>query len=70
MDQKMKIALINEQKRIRETKYRKNLDAVFFSLEKLNQEAGKKGVFIGIENRHHFNEIPNFSEIGTILREF
>ena len=70
MDQKMKLAMISEQKRIRETKYRKNLDAVLFSLEKLNQEAEKKGVFIGIENRYHFHEIPNFSEIGTILREF
>ena len=70
MDQKMGLTLINEQRRIRESKYHKNLDAVLFSLEKLNQEAEKKGVFLGIENRYHFHEIPNFSEIGTILREF
>jgi sugar phosphate isomerase/epimerase len=70
MAQKMGLALINGQKRIRKTKYRKNLDAVLFSLDKLNQEAEKKGVFLGIENRYHFHEIPNFSEIGTILKEF
>ena len=62
--------LINEQRHIRATRHKKNLDAVLFSLEKLNREAEQKGVLLGIENRYNFHEIPNFEEIGTILREF
>jgi len=64
------IALLDEQKKIRETKYNKYLDGVLFSLDKLNREAEKKGVFLGIENRYHLHEIPSFDEVGTILREF
>jgi len=63
-------AFLDEQKTLRETKRGKNLDAVLFSLERLNREAVRLGVFLGIENRYHFHEIPNFDEIGTILREF
>ena len=63
-------AFLDEQKSLRETKRGKNLDAVLFSLERLNREAVRLGVYLGIENRYHFHEIPNFEEIGTILREF
>jgi len=63
-------AFLDEQKTLRETKRGKNLDAVLFSLERLNREAVRLGVYLGIENRYHFHEIPNFDEIGTILREF
>ena len=70
MDQSEGLAFISEQRRIRENAHRKNLDAVLFSLEKLNREAEQKGVSLGIENRYHFHEIPDFEEIGTILREF
>ena len=63
-------ALLDKQREVRQSKRRKNLDAVLFSLEKLNQEAERQGVFIGIENRYHFHEIPNYEEIGIILREF
>lgn len=70
MDQSEDLALINEQRRIRENAHGKNLDAVLFSLEKLNREAEQRGVSLGIENRYHFHEIPDFEEIGTILREF
>jgi sugar phosphate isomerase/epimerase len=64
------LALLNEKRHIREAKSRRNLDAVLFSLEKLNREAEQKGVFIAIENRYHFHEIPDFHEIGIILRKF
>jgi sugar phosphate isomerase/epimerase len=63
-------AFLKEQTQIRQAKRQKNLDAVLFSLEKLNREAEHKGVLLGIENRYHFHEIPNFEEIGIILGEF
>jgi len=61
--------LLNLRKE-RASKRQKFLDAVLFSLEKLNQEAEKKSVALGIENRYYFNEIPDFEEIGIILKEF
>jgi sugar phosphate isomerase/epimerase len=64
------IALIEELTQIRNSKRRKNLDAVFTSLEKLNLVAERNGVFLGIENRYYFHEIPNFEEVGIILRKF
>jgi sugar phosphate isomerase/epimerase len=70
MDQGEGLAFVNEQRRIRKASRQKNLDAVLFGLEKLNREAEQKGVFLGIENRYYFHEIPDFDEIGTILNEF
>jgi sugar phosphate isomerase/epimerase len=43
---------------------------VVLCLGKLNREAEERGVFLGIENRHHFHEIPDFDEIGLIMRAF
>jgi sugar phosphate isomerase/epimerase len=63
-------AFLDEQRKVRKSKQRENLDAVLFSLEKLNQQAERQGIFIGIENRYHFHEIPSYEEIGIILREF
>ena len=48
----------------------KNFDAVLRSLDVLIREAERRNVYLGIENRYHFHEIPNFDEIGIILREF
>lgn len=64
------MALLEEQKLEREARHERYLDAVLFSMEKLNKEAEKRGVFLGIENRYHFHEIPNFEEIGIILERF
>ena len=58
------------QKEMRHSKKQKNVDAVLGSLDKLNREAERQGVILGIENRSHFHEIPNFEEIGMILMEF
>lgn len=64
------IRLREEQRAIRCEKCQKSLDAVLFSLERLNREAEKREVSLGIENRYYFHELPNFEEIGIILKEF
>lgn len=63
-------AFFDEKRRARQTMAKKNLNAVLLSLEKLNREAEKMGVFLGIENRYYFHEIPNLDEIGLILKIF
>jgi sugar phosphate isomerase/epimerase len=61
---------LDQQRRIRKKMRQKNLDAVLLSLEALNKEAEKKRILLGIENRYHFHEIPDFEEIGLILNTF
>jgi sugar phosphate isomerase/epimerase len=63
-------AFLDEQQFVRRTNHRANLDAVLFSLEKLNKVAGALGIYVGIENRYHFYEIPDFYEIGILLEKF
>ena len=53
----------------RTSKRQQFLDAVLFSLEKLNQEAEKQGVSLGVENRYYFHEIPDFEEFGIIFKK-
>jgi sugar phosphate isomerase/epimerase len=47
-----------------------HLDAVLRSLDRLNREAVRRGLLLGVENRYHPHEIPLREEIGTILDEF
>ncbi|MBW2170984.1 MAG: sugar phosphate isomerase/epimerase [Deltaproteobacteria bacterium] len=61
---------LNEQRRVRKATRQKHLDAVLMGLEELNGVAEKEGVLLGIENRYHFHEIPDFEEIGLILNRF
>lgn len=46
------------------------LESVFFSLEQLNHVAEKRGIILGVENRYHYHQIPDFEEIGLILKRF
>lgn len=48
----------------------KHLDAVSFSLERLLERALALGVWLGLENRFHAHQIPDFSEVGFMLERF
>jgi len=61
---------IEEQTKIRNSLRQKNLDAVLKALDKLVIPAEKYGIFLGIENRFYFHEIPNLEEAKIILQEF
>ena len=47
-----------------------HLDAVLRSVDRLNREALRRGLLLGIENRFHPHEIPLHGEVGLILGEF
>jgi len=61
---------LEEARDRREAGQQRNLDAVFFSLDRLIRRAESLDIFIGIENRREFRQIPNFDEIEIILSEF
>jgi sugar phosphate isomerase/epimerase len=61
---------VKEHKKLRKIHSSSNFDAVLSSLDLLNREAEKLSVFLGIENRFYFQEIPDYEEIGKILNEF
>jgi sugar phosphate isomerase/epimerase len=65
-----RLAFIKKQRSERRSIHQRHLDAVLFSLDALNREAEQKGLFLGIENRYHLHEIPDFDEIETILKQF
>lgn len=46
------------------------LESIFFSLDRLNREAEKRGILLGVENRYHYDQIPDFEEIGLIMERF
>ena len=54
----------------RKLESQRNLDAVFFSLEKLIRRAEQLGISVAIENRREFRQIPDPDEIGILLDEF
>ncbi len=46
------------------------LESVFLSLDQLSRVGEKRGIILGVENRYHYHEIPDFEEIGLILERF
>ena len=62
--------IINRHLAIRYERANKYLDAVFFSLDRLDREAERRGILLGIENRYFYHQIPNCEEIGAILKRF
>ncbi|MFQ5770277.1 MAG: sugar phosphate isomerase/epimerase family protein [bacterium] len=54
----------------RNSKNLKHLDAVLFSLEKLNKESERQDILLGLENRYHYYEIPSIAEFKTIFKNF
>jgi sugar phosphate isomerase/epimerase len=59
-------AVLADRDRLREP----HLDAVLRSVDRLNREALRRGLLLGIENRFHPHEIPLHDEVGLILGEF
>lgn len=59
-------------RKLRERRERRDphLESIFFSLEMVNHEAEKHGIFLGVENRYQYHQIPDFDEMGIILRQF
>ena len=54
----------------RREKSKPYFEAVLRSLDHLTGEAAKLGMALGIENRYYYHEIPDFEEIGHILKRF
>jgi sugar phosphate isomerase/epimerase len=60
------------ERKLRERKERRgpHLEGIFFSLERLNREAEKRGILLGVENRYQYHQIPDFDEMDLILSRF
>jgi sugar phosphate isomerase/epimerase len=48
----------------------RHLDAVSFALERLIARALELDVWLGLENRYHAHQIPDFGEVGFLLERF
>jgi len=60
------------QRKLKEREQAKQpyFDALLYSLDRLNNEAEKLNILIGVENRYYCEELPNYDEIGVILDHF
>jgi sugar phosphate isomerase/epimerase len=63
-------AKVEEATEWRKRKEAKHQDAVLFSLDTLNETALRMDVYLAIENRPRYHQIPNFDEVGLFLETF
>ena len=63
-------AKIEEATEWRKRKEAKHQDAVLFSLDRLNEMALRMEIYLAIENRPRYHQIPNFDEVGLFLEKF
>ena len=61
---------VNEAIDWRERKQAKHQDAVMFSLDELNELALQMGLYLAIENRPRYYQMPNFDEVGLFIEKF
>jgi len=64
------IKIKDKMLRQRDTRSAAFLDQVIKSLDELNTYAKTKNIFLGVETRFYYCEIPSLSEIGIILDKF
>lgn len=62
--------LMGEQMKERRSKSAKCLDAALFSLDELNRYATRYDIWLGVENRYFYHEIPNMEEMEVIFSRF
>ena len=55
---------------LRKSRARPYFDRVLQALDRLNREAVRRGVLLGVENRYYIDEIPGPDEVEAILKEF
>jgi len=60
---------LEEFRILRDRKKGKTLDMMLLSMDEIQKAAEKYGVDIGIENRYHFRECPDFDEMGVIFEK-
>ena len=61
---------VEEATEWRKRKEAKHQDAVMFSLDTLNETALRMELYLAIENRPRYYQIPNFDEAGLFLEKF
>lgn len=59
-------AVLAERERLRGP----HLEALLRSVDRLNREAHRRGLLLGVENRFHPHEMPLHDEVGLLLKEF
>ncbi|MBS1258155.1 MAG: hypothetical protein MAG551_01208 [Candidatus Scalindua arabica] len=61
---------LDEFRMLRDRKKGKSLDMMLLSMDEIQKVAEKYDVNVGIENRYHFRECPNFDEMDVIFKKF
>jgi len=60
-------ALLADKLKERDARRAKHLDCLVDSLEKLAPVAEKHGIYLGLENRYHYHELPTLADFETIF---